>query len=123
VVPLKPIVSLVPGPRHDKRPTYLLFAGIVFMPLTYDYLAIWDWKEVSARYRHYYNEVLRALQAPVGGQHVLELDYHGVPGDSSDYHHAFGTRLVIDAQLAARATSEVLAQYGIANDRSADLEP
>jgi hypothetical protein len=52
---------------------------------------------------------------------VIELDYHGIRGESSDYHSSYGTRIVIDAQLAARATAEILAQNGIASDRSADL--
>jgi len=166
-VTLGKLVALVSPPRHDKRPTYFIFAGLVFMPLTYDYLSVWDWKEVSARFRFYYGELLptprrkevviinqvlahdvnvgyhqvrgavvdringvdivemadvqRALQAPAGEHHVIEIDYHGVPGDSSDYHFAFGTRVVLEASRASKATEEILTRYGIASDRSADL--
>jgi hypothetical protein len=42
---------------------------------------------------------------------------------SSDYHSAFGTRIVLEAEGAARSTVEILAQHGISVDRSADLLP
>jgi hypothetical protein len=67
-------------------------------------------------------DLARAFAAPAGRFHVIELDYHGTRGESSDYHSSYGTRLVIDAELAAKATTEVLAQHGIANDRSPDLK-
>jgi S1-C subfamily serine protease len=164
---LRKLVALVPPPQPDRRPTYFIFAGLVFLPLTYDYMTTWKWENVTPRFKHYYysrlpterhqqivlvNQVLahdinvgyhqihgavverinhidivamrdvpRALLAPIGKFHVIELDYHGVRGESSDYHSSYGTRIVIDAQLAARATAEILAQNGIASDRSADL--
>jgi hypothetical protein len=58
----------------------------------------------------------------VGGFHVIELDYHGQRGESSDYHASYGTRIVIDAGRAEAATAEILAQNGIASDRSPDLK-
>jgi hypothetical protein len=160
-------VTLVSPPRHEGRPTYFLFAGLVFTPLTYDYMACWDWKDVSPRFRHYYSNLLpsehrkqiilvsqvlahdvnvgyhqlrgavieringvdivdmgdvpRALQKPHGRHHVIEMDCYGQLGDSSDYHAVFGTRIVLDAALAAKATPEILATYGIPSDRSSDF--
>jgi hypothetical protein len=38
---LKLYQELVSGPRYDVRPSYYIFAGLVFMPLSYDYLALW----------------------------------------------------------------------------------
>ena len=52
---------------------------------------------------------------------MIELDYHGTRGESSDYHASYGTRIVLDAGAAARATAEILAQNGIASDRSPDM--
>jgi S1-C subfamily serine protease len=166
-IPLRKLVALVPPPQPDRRPTYFIFAGLVFLPLTYDYMATWKWDNVTPRFKHYYysrlpserheqivlvNQVLahdinvgyhqvhgavveringidivamrdvaRALAEPVGKFHVIELDYHGMRGESSDYHSSYGTRIVIDAARAAQATAEILAQNGIANDRSPDL--
>ncbi len=39
-IPSKPLVSLIPF-EHDKRPQYYIFGGIVFMPLTKNYLFEW----------------------------------------------------------------------------------
>jgi S1-C subfamily serine protease len=164
---LRKLVALVPPPQPERRPTYFIFAGLVFLPLTYDYMTTWKWENVTPRFKHYYysrlpserheqivlvNQVLahdinvgyhqihgavveringvdivamrdvpRALAAPAGKHHVIELDYHGMRGESSDYHSSYGTRIVIDAAHAARATAEILAQNGIASDRSPDL--
>jgi len=164
---LRKLVMLVPPPQPDQRPTYFIFAGLVFLPLTYDYMTTWKWENVTPRFKHYYysrlpserheqivlvNQVLahdinvgyhqihgavverinhidivsmrdipRALATPIDKHHVIELDYHGMRGESSDYHASYGTRIVLDAQLAAQATAEILAQNGIASDRSADL--
>jgi S1-C subfamily serine protease len=166
-IELRKLAALVPPPQPARRPSYFIFAGLVFLPLTYDYMATWKWENVAPRFRHYYysrlpserheqivlvNQVLahdinvgyhqvhgavveringfdivsmrdvpRALQSPVGTFHVIELDYHGIRGDSSDYHASYGTRIVIDAARAASATAEILAQNGIASDRSPDL--
>jgi len=166
-VPLRKLIALVPPPQPERGPSYLIFAGLVFLPLTYDYMATWKWDNVSPRFKHYYynrlpshrheqivlvNQVLahdinvgyhqvngaiveringvdivalrdvpRALAAPVGRFHVIELDHHGTRGESSDYHASYGTRIVLDATASARATAEILAQNGIANDRSPDL--
>ncbi len=166
-IQLRKLTTLVPPPLPDRRPTYFIFAGLVFLPLTYDYMTTWKWENVTPRFKHYYysrlpserheqivlvNQVLahdinvgyhqihgavverinhvdivsirdvpRALAAPIGKFHVIELDYHGMRGESSDYHSTYGTRIVLDAALAARATAEILAQNGIASDRSADL--
>ncbi len=166
---LAPYRSLVPLPQPDRRPTYLIFAGLLFTPLSYEYMHDWDWAEKHHRYRHYAYEafpserrkqivllpqilvhdinlgyhqmreaiveringveitemrdVVRALEHPLGKFHVIETDDHGPRSESrrSDYHSAHGTRIVIDASRAERATQEILAQHGIPADRSADL--
>ncbi|MCK6550689.1 hypothetical protein L6R52_32930, partial [Myxococcota bacterium] len=164
---LKRHKPLVARPRHDVRPTYFIFAGLVFMPLSYDYMASWDWKDVDARFKHYYSnelpsarrkevviinqvlahdanvgyhqlrgavvdringvvitemaDVLTALASPSGAFHVIEIDHHAGRGDSSDYSAFFGTHIVLAAAGADEATREILARYGIASDRSADL--
>ena len=166
-IPLRKLAALVPPPQPGARPSYFIFAGLVFLPLTYDYMTTWKWENVAPRFKHYYysrlpsarheqivlvNQVLahdinvgyhqvhgavveringidivamrdvpRALETPQGGFHVVELDYHGTRGESSDYHASYGTRIVLDAAAAAQATTEILAQNGIAADRSADL--
>lgn len=166
-VRLAPLSTLVPRPRYGVRPSYVVFAGLVFTPLSYNYMKVWDWKDVEPRFRYLYvdglptparrevvllsqvlahdinvgyhrllnavvdringvaitqmRDVVRALARPSGKFHVIELDNHA--GErSSDYHAAFGTRLVFRASLAEAATREILERYDISAARSADLD-
>lgn len=57
-VTLGPIKELVPGPRYDVRPTYLLFAGLVFMPLTHNFLRVWEWNDVEPRFKYLHSHGL-----------------------------------------------------------------
>jgi S1-C subfamily serine protease len=41
LIKLKPFDTLVPGPQYDVRPSYYIFGGLVFMPLTVNYLQLW----------------------------------------------------------------------------------
>jgi S1-C subfamily serine protease len=167
-VELKAPVALVMRPRNDVRPTYFVFAGLVFTPLTYNYMHEYgEWKDIDHRFKHYYTDglpsadrreivligqvlahdinvgyhklhnavvervngkligelrdVLAALKTPLGKFHVFHLDHH-TARSTSDYSADAGTRIVIEAAKADAATREVLERYGIARDRSADLE-
>ncbi len=40
-VPLTTPQRLVPGPRYDVRPTYYIFGGLLFVPLSRDFLKSW----------------------------------------------------------------------------------
>ena len=43
---LQPDINLVPRSRYDVRPSYFIFGGLVFQPLTRDFLSTWDeWDE------------------------------------------------------------------------------
>jgi hypothetical protein len=162
---LRSYTAMVPPPAPDRRPSYFIFAGLVFTPLSYEYMHNWDW--ARDHYGYHYNhmlpspqhrqivlihevlahainigyhqvrgavvervngvdiaelrDVVRAVASPTGRFHVIETDYHGPRNESSDYHSAYGTRIVLDAARTAGATTEILAQNGIARDRSADL--
>jgi len=56
---LAPTPYLVPLMQYDTRPTYLEFAGFVFMPLTYNYMAGWNWNEMDPKFRVLFTEGLR----------------------------------------------------------------
>ncbi|HEY5040101.1 MAG TPA: serine protease, partial [bacterium] len=51
---LKSFKSLVPGPQYDVRPSYFIFAGLVFMPLTEDYLSLWKNGTAPVRFSNYF---------------------------------------------------------------------
>ncbi|HUS30175.1 MAG TPA: serine protease [Kofleriaceae bacterium] len=168
-VTLKKFVSLVPPPQPERRPTYLVFGGLVFTVLTHDYMHDWEWAKEHHRYMNFYYEVMpserrkqvviihqvlaheinlgyhqvqgavvervngvditeirdvvRALEQPTSGFHVIETDFHGSrrASFSSDFHHAYGTRIVLDAEKVTAAHKAILEQHGVPNDRSADL--
>lgn len=168
-VELAPYVSLVPPPRPDRRPSYFIFAGLLFTTLSYEYVNEWEWAREHHRYGMFRNDafpserrrevvvihqvlaheinlgyhlmsemvvervngieiadmrdVVRAFASPQDNFHVIETDYHGPRSEShrSDYHSAYGTRIVLDASKAQRATLEILDQHGIPSDRSQDL--
>jgi hypothetical protein len=47
-------LHLVARPTYV-RPRYFIAAGLVFMPLTYDFLSSWsEWKDVNPRFQHLY---------------------------------------------------------------------
>ncbi|MBA3539345.1 MAG: trypsin-like peptidase domain-containing protein [Deltaproteobacteria bacterium] len=167
-VTLAAFVAMVAPPRPERPPTYLIFAGLVFVPLTYDYMKTWEWEKVHFRYKYYYydrlpseghreivilsevlvhainigyhqmfgtvveringieirhmQDVARAFTKPLGKFHVIEIENHGVRAESSDYHAAYGNRIVIEADAVAKATPEILEKHGVARARSRDLE-
>ena len=41
-VPLKEIPDLVPGPSYGERATYFVYAGLVFEPLTANFMKVWE---------------------------------------------------------------------------------
>jgi len=41
-VELQPLTTLVPRQQYDQMPFYLVFGGLVFQPLSRDFLATWD---------------------------------------------------------------------------------
>lgn len=69
--PLAPRRTLVPANQYDRLPTYFVFAGMVFQPLTLDLLQTWERWEDSAPV-----ELLHAYRAGVrteGGQEAVVL--------------------------------------------------
>ncbi|MBM4360187.1 MAG: trypsin-like peptidase domain-containing protein [Deltaproteobacteria bacterium] len=55
-VELKPYVALVPRSQYDTPPRYFVFAGLVFQPLTLDYLRTWPewWEKAPPELLHHY---------------------------------------------------------------------
>lgn len=52
----------VPGIAYESRPTYYILGGVVFCPLTYNYLSQWgDWSDVPLKLQ-YKNSLIRRLE-------------------------------------------------------------
>ncbi|HEY1816021.1 MAG TPA: trypsin-like peptidase domain-containing protein [Kofleriaceae bacterium] len=81
-VELAPYVSLVPPPRPDRQPTYFIFAGLLFTPLSHEYISEWEWAREHHRYGTYKHETFpseRRRQIVVIHQvlaHEINLGYH-----------------------------------------------
>ena len=56
--------SLVPGSQYDRGPTFLVFGGLVFQPLTRDFLEAWTkwWHQAPKELLHLYQEGLPSRQ-------------------------------------------------------------
>jgi hypothetical protein len=55
---------LVPRLRYETRPSYFIYGGLVFAPLTANYLNEWDeWNDVPIHFRRYYGEPRTAENA------------------------------------------------------------
>lgn len=52
-VRLSPFEPLVPGPHYDRRPSYFIHGGLVFTPLTRNFLNLWKRESQDPRFRHY----------------------------------------------------------------------
>ncbi len=54
--PLLPLTMLVPTPTYDVPPSYFLYCGLLFQPLSKDYLTTWsNWrKNAPKEYVHFY---------------------------------------------------------------------
>jgi len=63
-LPLVPFVSLVPRPQYDTRPDYFVYGGLVFLPLTIDYLRTWRdwWDKAPAEFIHAYYHGTRTTE-------------------------------------------------------------
>jgi len=55
-VELAPQVYLVPRSQYDRQPSYFVYAGLVFQPLTRDFLSTWDewWNKAPKEFLHHY---------------------------------------------------------------------
>lgn len=54
--PLKPLRHLVPRSQYDRPPSYFIYGGLVFQPLSRDFLATWDtwWEKAPKEFLHLY---------------------------------------------------------------------
>lgn len=82
--------QLVPTERHDARPTYYIFGGLIFSPLSVNYLKTWggNWyndapKNLLARY--YFDHLTRNGEEIVNLVRVLPAEVNKGYHDSGDY--------------------------------------
>jgi S1-C subfamily serine protease len=146
-IELTPFRPLVPGRRATTRPRYLVFGGLVFQPLSRDYLEYFDepppnllsipWNEDVTEQRREVILMQRVLPHPVnrGYQNwedeVVELVNGLAPRDMRHLAQIIdqaegrwlrvrmqdGHLITLDLQAARRAHEQILDTYGIAEER------
>ena len=61
-------------------------------------------------------DLVEAFKTPVGGRHEIEFEHYSGYGENK------GSRIVLDAETAAKVLPAILARYGVRADRSDDLK-
>ncbi|UCD34924.1 MAG: trypsin-like peptidase domain-containing protein [Nitrospiraceae bacterium] len=141
---------LIPNEAYDSRPSYFIFGGIVFSPLTRDVLNAWgevpaglgdDFPAWPAAERRQIVVALDVLPDKTGTQHAdvrgwMISEVNGRPiGDFQEFFEAItgssgrtiilqdqkGRQLLLDRAQAMDSNARILAAYGIKEDRSPDL--
>lgn len=98
--------SLVPLPRRGVPPRYLVFGGIVFVPLTYEYMETWGMKQTHYRFKSLLNDAFPSAERRevVLVSHVLahevNVGYHGVSGAVVERVNGMDISSLMDVQRA-----------------------
>lgn len=88
-VKLHPFEPLVPGPYYDRRPSYFISGGLLFMPLNRNYMNLWKPENQGPRFRHYAENVL-----PSKEQRQIVLLKQVLPHDVNIGYHKVGQAVV-----------------------------
>ncbi len=72
-LPMKPIAYQLPYNGENRKPTYFMYAGFVFVPLTYNYIQMYKWEELKPE--------LRELCAQSPDQKPIILLSHVLPNE------------------------------------------
>jgi len=87
-IELMPYRSLVPRSQYDQAPTYYVFGGLVFQPLSLDLLRTWDhwWEKAPPEFLHeYYSGTRTADRSEVVVLTQILADEINVGYDGFDY--------------------------------------
>jgi S1-C subfamily serine protease len=89
-LPLKPSNVLVPGPFYGIRPSFFVYAGLVFTPLTRNYIETWDdYKDVPTELKHLFEEGL-----PTAERRQVILVSHVLADPVNEGYHEYGNLVV-----------------------------
>jgi S1-C subfamily serine protease len=89
-VVLKPSTALVPGPFYGVRPSFYVYAGLVFTPLTRNYLETWeDYKDVPTELKSLVEEGL-----PTPERRQVVLISHVLADPVNEGYHEYGNLVV-----------------------------
>ena len=82
--------ALIPGPDYGQRPSYFVYAGLVFTPLTRNYIETWeDEKDVPTELRYLTEEGL-----PSAERRQVVLISHVLADPVNEGYHEYGNLVV-----------------------------
>jgi S1-C subfamily serine protease len=143
--------QLITGKHYDRQPTYFIYGGIIFSPLTKNILSEFreipesliaetekwptrDRKEVvvalevlPADVNRGYHKINKLVITKVNGRAFRDFkDFFELVTSTADPYLAFGSSrgfsIIIDRLEAEESHQHILETYGIRADRSADLQ-
>ncbi len=143
--------QLVSRKHYDRQPTYFIYGGIIFIPLTINYLSesrdvpeelieeMSKWptterKEVvlalevlPAEVNSGYHKINNRIITEINGRTFTDFyNFFELVSSTADPYLAFGSSsgymIIIDRQLAEESHKQILDTYHIRADRSADLQ-
>jgi S1-C subfamily serine protease len=145
-IPLKRPRFLVAEDSYDIKPTYYLYGGLLFVPLSRDFLTTWgpDWwleapSELVSIYQHEICSPARTHRVNQGYHGFEALAIERVQGrkirdlrelirivesatdDFIRFQGHEGSVIVLDRDLVDQGNRRVMRRYGVAFDRSEDL--
>jgi S1-C subfamily serine protease len=89
-VVLRPPSALVPGPSYGVRPSYYVYAGLVFTPLTRNYIETWeDYKDVPTELKSLTEEGL-----PTPERRQVVVISHVLADPVNEGYHEYGNLVV-----------------------------
>lgn len=137
---------LVPYEQYDKPPTYFIYGGLVFMPMTTNYLLEANWSPEQAyqpsteeqrevvvltqvladSVNRGYHNLTDIIVSNVNGQSFATMQefYHLVLNSKEPYltlTDNIDYQIIINHEQALARTPEILKRYGIASAQSPDL--
>ncbi|MBE7449450.1 MAG: trypsin-like peptidase domain-containing protein [Kofleriaceae bacterium] len=93
-VTLKAYAALVPLSQPARLPSYFIVGGLVFVPVTKDYMATWEWEKVDHRLKHCFYD-----QVPTAARDEVVLLSHVLADDVNvGYHEAHGVVRAVNGQ-------------------------
>jgi S1-C subfamily serine protease len=92
-IELQPFMALVPRSQYDMPPTYFVYGGIVFQPLSLDYLRTWGrnwWEKAPTEFLHRYFSGHRTAEQ----QEIVALNQVLADEVNVGYEHLSNTSVV-----------------------------
>jgi S1-C subfamily serine protease len=89
-ITFKDFEALVARPQYDVRPSYFVYAGLVFTPLSFNYLKVWGWNDVSSRFKYLFEGGL-----PSADKHQIVFINQVLPNDVNSGYHRL-SQVVVD---------------------------